>query len=393
VSLESLECRTGWLTVYSEIIADEWFERLRSHAHALLDKYKEDSFTAKKAERRVKIAVLDTGVAKSSANGPVPLLMKGPRVRLGKQMDPSLPWNIDTKGHGTHAAGLILTVCPYADVYVYRVCEGNETASGIDRKHVVDAISDAVDKKKVDIISMSLGWEDNSHRELQATIRRARDNNVLLFAASSNEGIRTKAGMAYPARALEVIAVDAADVHGNPSKFNPPQTRDKARFTALGEAVRSTYPMHLPSEDPEPGWKRMVGTSCATPIAAGIAGLVLEFARQRPLCFDSSIEAHLKSVEGMRLILTKCLSLKYAENSPFNHLDPTMLFHCTERSEDGGGWSEYLSPRFKAAYSIVTKLSEEFSPDIGLQMARELEKELATSPRVRTDGGKRSWFR
>ncbi|KAI4612198.1 hypothetical protein J4E83_007749 [Alternaria metachromatica] len=357
-----------------EVIADSWFENLRNHAHVLLDRYQDDSFKQKKTERRVKIAVLDSGVAKSAARGPVPPLMKSPRVKLGKQLDPALPWNCDSKGHGTHAAGVILTVCPYADVYVYRVCEGNEA---INRKYVAEAINDAVEKKKVDIISMSLGWDENSDLGLRAAIERARASSVLLFAASSNEGIRTKAGMAYPARALEVIAVDAADVHGNPSKFNPPQLRDKARFTALGEAVRSTYPLHLPSEDPDDGFKRMVGTSCATPIAAGIAGLVLEFARQRPLCFEPAIEAHLKSVEGMRLILTKCLSHKYADNSPFNHLDPMILFHCTERASDGGGFSEYLSPRSSAAYNIVTKLREEFSPDIGMQMGVELQREWA----------------
>ncbi|KAI4679076.1 uncharacterized protein J4E88_006368 [Alternaria novae-zelandiae] len=356
-----------------EVIADGWFEDLRDHAHVLLDRYKGDSYKAKKTERRVKIAVLDSGVAKSATQGRVPHLMKSPRVKLGKQLDPSLPWNRDSKGHGTHAVGVILTVCPYADVYVYRVCEGTEA---IDRKYVAEAINDAVEKKKVDIISMSLGWNEDSDYEIRAAIRRARASNVLLFAASSNEGIRTKAGMSYPARALEVIAVDAADVHGNPSKFNPPQVSHKARFTALGEAVRSAYPTHLPSEDPHEGWKRMVGTSCATPIAAGIAGLVLEFARQRPLCFEPAIETYLKSVEGMRLILTKCLSLKYADTSPFNHLDPTILFHCTERYDDGGSFSESMCPRHNAAYNIVSRLREEFSQDIGDQMLMELQMEL-----------------
>jgi subtilisin family serine protease len=295
-------------------------------------------------------------------------------VKLGKQLDQSLPWNVDTKGHGTHAAGLLLTVCPYADVYVYRVCDGD---GPIDRKLVADGIMDAIDKKKVDIISMSLGWDENSQPELQAAIKHARVSDVLLFAASSNDGIGTRAGMAYPARARDAIAVDAADVHGNPSKFNPPQFRNKTRFTALGEAVRSTYPMHLPSDDPEAGWKRMFGTSCATPIAAGIAGLVLEFARQRPLCFESDIETYLKSVEGMELILTKCFSLKHAETSPYNHLEPTTLFQRTERHNDGGGWSEYGSPRVRAADKIVDVLKQEYSQDIGREMAAEIVKDWA----------------
>jgi hypothetical protein len=257
-------------------------------------------------------------------------------------------------------------------VYVYRVCEGNEP---INRTYVADAITDAVEKKKVDIISMSLGWDENSDHRLRAAIEHARASRVLLFAASSNDGIRTKAGMAYPARAMEVIAVDAANVHGIPSPFNPPPTGDKARFTALGEAVRSTYPMHLPSEDPDPGWKRMVGTSCATPIAAGIAGLILVFARQRPLCFEPAIEAHLKSVEGMRRILTKCFSRKHEDNSLFNYLDPTLLFHQTRASNDGGGFSQLGTPQLEAALIIVRELRAYFEADIGEQMWKEIAEE------------------
>lgn len=328
----------------------------------LLDKYQDDCFVDDKKARPVKIAILDSGVAKSTAMGPVPALLKSGRVKLGKQLAPSMPWNIDTKGHGTHAAGLILEVCPYADLYVYRILQGDETIS---RSYVAEALADAIDKKKVDIVSMSFGWDEDSDPDLRTVIGRAKDNDVLLFAASSNNGIRTRGGMAYPARALEVIAVDAADGLGTPSKFNPPQRRDKTRFTALGEAVESTFPMHLGNGT---GRERMSGTSCATPIAAAIAGLLLEFARQRPLCHDGSIEKHLKSVVGMRQVLLECLSSKHVESSHFNHLDPMRLFRCNEKCKDGGDWSEPFSPRLNAAMHIVQCLQEEFGPDIGSLM-------------------------
>lgn len=348
---------------------------MQKNAHTFLDKYQDDCYGVTKATRRVRIAVLDTGVARSTAKGPVPSLMKGPKVKIGKVLDPTLPWNMDNKGHGTHAAGLILTVCPYADVYVYRVCEGN---SDIDKKHVADAILDAVDKKKVDIISMSLGWEDNSHSDLRRAVLHARASSVLLFAASSNEGVRTKAGMAFPARAPEVIAVDAADVHGRPLRSNPPGTRNQGRIrlTALGEAVRSTWPMDLPTEEPETGWKRLAGTSCATPIAAGIAGLVLEFSRQRPMCFEQEIERHLKTVEGMHLTLRHLLSVECDTDVRFNNLDPTKLFHVTREDDDGGDWAKPLCPRFNAASDIVKVLRNEYGDEIGVTMGLELRKEM-----------------
>ncbi|KAF2240327.1 subtilisin-like protein, partial [Trematosphaeria pertusa] len=224
----------------------------------------------------VKVAILDTGIAKAGAPPESPLSLKGRHIKFGKIVDKSLPAHEDLDGHGTHAAGLIFTVCPYADVYVYRVLRGGDEET-ISQKFVTEALADAI-KKKVDIVSMSFGWEEDSDEDLRTIIERAKMSNILLFAAASNDGKRTRGGMAFPARADEVIAIDAADGHGNPSKFNPPPG-DKQRFTALGEAVNSAYPVDLAEDWEEPGWKRMSGTSCATPIAAGIAGLILEFAR------------------------------------------------------------------------------------------------------------------
>jgi hypothetical protein len=322
-----------------------------------------DNHKPKRSERRVKIAILDSGVARSPANGSVPALMKGPRIKMGKQLDPSLPWNIDRKGHGTHAAGLILAVCPYADLYVYRVVDRDEP---INKRYVRQALEDAIDKKNVDIVSMSFGWRDNSDTELHAVVERARSKSVLLFAASSNEGNRSEAGMAYPARATDVFAIDAADVHGRPSKFNPPHFEQKSvRFTALGEAVKSTYPPDLQTGDSPTDWKRSNGTSCATPIAAGIAGLIIEFARQRPLCMEPEIESYLKSVQGMHRVLIECCSQKSTNISCFYHLKPASLFRWSERFKDGGDWADISSPRFDAAHSIINGLKGEFGDHIG----------------------------
>jgi subtilisin family serine protease len=326
--------------------ADEWFADLKALSHTFLDKYQTDDLSNDRNFRRVRIAILDTGIAfRGTASAPVPELIKENigRVKLGKALDKSLPPHEDTNGHGTHAAGLILQVCPYANIYIYRVLRGEEPIS---HKLVTEALIDAIDKKKVDIVSMSLGWNEDSDEDLRAVIDRAKTKNVLIFAATSNEGIRR--GIAYPARADEVIAIDAADVYGSPSKFNPPQGEKTQRFMVLGEAVRSAWPTSLNDDWNEEGWKRMSGTSFATPIAAAIAGLILEFSRQRPLCFDKKVENHLKSVAGMREVFSKLFSLKTADSSHFKYLDPFQLFHCISREEAGGEWYENLSPRLHA---------------------------------------------
>ena len=245
--------------------------------HVMLNKGACDNNKLRRSERSVKIAILDSGVTKSAVNGPVLMLLKSPRGKLGKQLHPSLPWNVDINGHGTHVAGLVRRVCPYADIYIYRVVQDGEA---IDKSIGADALADAVYVKKVDIISMSFGWKDDSDEKLRAVVERARANKVLLFAATSNGGNRSRDGIAYPARAADIFGIDAAEVHGKPSRFNPVDMSRSQRLTALGELVRSSYPANLPIEESEPGSRRMIGTSSATPIAAGIAGLILEFARQ-----------------------------------------------------------------------------------------------------------------
>jgi len=352
--------------------AESWFQSLQQEVHAMLDKHRDDEGMLKRSERAVKIAILDSGIAKSPAKGPIPVLMKSPRFKKGLQLDPSLPWNVDTKGHGTHAAGLIHRVCPYADIYVYRVVEGDET---IDRKYVAQALAHAIDVEKVDIVSMSFGWKDDSDEELRAVIERARASKVLLFAATSNEGNRSRAGIAYPARATDVFGIDSANFHGKPSIFNPVDRSRGQRLTALGEVVKSAYPSDLPTEEPEPGSRRLSGTSSATPIAAGIAGLILEFARQPPLSKEPAIGSLLKHVDGMKLILTECCSQRSSDQSEFSHLNPTFLFHYDEDCEEGGDWTDTSSPRHEMAHDIVRRLRSHFGRTIGQEMKAPVNQE------------------
>ncbi|KAF2637821.1 hypothetical protein P280DRAFT_97246 [Massarina eburnea CBS 473.64] len=188
-------------------------------------------------------------------------------------------------------------------------------------------------------------------------------------------------GMPFPARADGVIAIDSCDAEGRPSSFNPRGSIYRPRFVALGESVRSAFPTTLFDDREDSGYKRTSGNSVATPIAAGIAGLILEFSRQKPLCLERSIEGKLKTVRGIKRLFTEQLSVDPVrqESDTFFVLDINKLFYCTDEFDDGGDWRETKNgrqpPRLKAALKIVESLKNEFSDSIGDVMVREIRKE------------------
>jgi hypothetical protein len=121
---------------------------------------------------------------------------------------------------------------------------------------------------------MSFGF-DEEHPELYDAIQHAAHQNVLMFAAASNDGKNRPDGVAWPARHESVICVHSGDGNGNPSDFTP-AARDNMRVMVLGECINSASPRHLKHVGDH---HLMSGTSCAAPIAAGIAALILDYAR------------------------------------------------------------------------------------------------------------------
>lgn len=140
---------------------------------------------------------------------------------------------------------------------------------------------------------MSFGFEDEQDSTVEAesilqAIRYAHDKDVTLFAAASNDGHNRPDGVAWPARAAEVICVHAANGEGIPK--HTPGAADGQRVMLLGECVGSAWPLRvskIKSERAEQAgglrvrkdFKYMSGTSCAAPIAAGIAAIVLDYAQ------------------------------------------------------------------------------------------------------------------
>lgn len=121
---------------------------------------------------------------------------------------------MDDYGHGTRCAGIIaaiinngIGIAGTAQVQIMPLKVLNSVGFG-NPMQAAHAIFYAV-KMGANIISMSLGWYEDSHLpELHDAIKYAYDVGVLLVAAAGNENTNERF---YPAAWDEVIAVTATD--------------------------------------------------------------------------------------------------------------------------------------------------------------------------------------
>ena len=203
----------------------------------------------------------------------------------------------DVNGHGTFISTLTLNHAPDAQLYIAKVAEHDST----DARTIARAVRHATDDWKVDIIIMSFGFSSRrvpGYDELEAALKRATSKDVLLFAAASNSGANTR--RAFPARHSFVICVHSTNADGTPSSFNPPP-QDGDNFATIGEAVESSWPVHLCDTAANPlaiAFKS--GTSFATPILAGVAATLLQYARAK---LGSEEARQMKQHDAMKAVL------------------------------------------------------------------------------------------
>ncbi|MEF8756723.1 MAG: S8 family serine peptidase, partial [Halobacteriales archaeon] len=127
-------------------------------------------------------------------------------------------------------------------------------------------IADAVEwatEQGTDAINMSLGGSSGSST-LKNAVEYAYNNGVYVVAAAGNDGLCSDC-VGYPAAYDECVAVSALDENEDLATFS--STGTEVEIAAPGADVLST------TTADRGGYEQLSGTSMATPVVAGVAGL------------------------------------------------------------------------------------------------------------------------
>ncbi|KAI1125137.1 ankyrin [Nemania abortiva] len=318
-------------------------------------------FEFQEKDRRVKVAILDTGFDPKHRDWDNPRALRFTNnqpesdPRDVKQRDRIKEFRdfcggdgsqeldgVDLDGHGTQVTGIILRLAPRADVYVARICEGDRnrgvpphlqttgqsTGNTSPQPAAVAAAIDWAIERKVDIINMSFGFT-HPPVVVKRALERAR-GKILVFAAMSNDGNNNPTGAAWPARDLDyAIGIHSCKEGGRKtSDFNPPHVPATHNLMAVGEGIITHWP-----EAKGGGFRLDDGTSFATPAAAAMAALVLAFWYQRRGRKERMEVEDLVNIDLEELRRNKVMSSlmmqqmgTQGENVNFSYIRPQLLW-------------------------------------------------------------------
>ncbi len=210
--------------------------------------------------------------------------------------NPPLKW-----GHGTHVAGTIAGkgnnnqlgagVCHDCQMVGVKVFHNSGASNAI----IIEAINYATNLPEVDIINMSLGGGPYS-QIAQDAVTNAHNQGIIVIAAAGNTYTD---GLRYPASYDNVISV--ANINNMNKKSASSTYNEKVDISAPGTDILATLPfgqyatpdcndaLHGANND---GYGYCSGTSMATPVVSGVAGLLLS---QNPNLTPAQFEGIIKS--------------------------------------------------------------------------------------------------
>jgi serine protease len=231
----------------------------------------------------VTIAVVDTGAQYDHPDLQANYASNPGRDFADSDSDP-YPDDLSNEYHGTHVSGCAAAV---VDNDTGVAGQGNsslingraldESGSG-STADIADAVEWAADQG-ADIINMSLGGGGYTST-MKNAVQYATNNGSLIFAAAGNDG---SSSVSYPAAYSECVAVSAVDSNEQLASFS--QYGSSVELCAPGVNVLST------TTTARGDYEQLSGTSMATPVTSGVAGLTLA---QWSSLTNNELRNHLK---------------------------------------------------------------------------------------------------
>ncbi len=231
---------------------DQNVEVLEENIPFNIKKVKADSVWSLSNGSGVKVAVLDTGISLHDD-----LAIAGGISFVDDNY-------FDSNGHGTSVAGVIAALfndnglvgtAPSVDLYSVKIMQ----SSTGDLSNAIAGIEWSINNS-MDIVSMSFGFDSYS-QIFKEVLQESYDNNILLVAASGNNG---QDNILYPAKYDTVIAVGATTSDDNLAYFS--SYGFEQELVAPGVDINSTS---LNND-----YSVSSGTSLAAPHVAGVAALI-----------------------------------------------------------------------------------------------------------------------
>ena len=107
------------------IWADDWFTLLQTVVHPVIQENRKTN------QKRVRVAVLDTGV--DATHPEIELALSEKRIALHRGFPESLDALNDRHGHGTHGATVLMKTAPDAVIYIARMVDDEGKISDDDQ--------------------------------------------------------------------------------------------------------------------------------------------------------------------------------------------------------------------------------------------------------------------
>lgn len=200
----------------------------------------------------IKVLVVDTDTVIADARYPDKVVAVG---SSGKAYGPGNDGR--PSDHGLMSIDVIQQVLPDAQVHFQRWQSGMGTA-----------IRYAI-KEQIDVVTVSLSYDYNPLPK--ALCEEAVAAGVLLISSAGNEGFIPKGSIGYPAKKATWVSVGAAFVN------QMLHTIDRATYSSTGqelEVMGYTGRYVRGSRNGNIVYKSYTGTSCASPMIAGMLGLM-----------------------------------------------------------------------------------------------------------------------